>query len=88
MSASYNSKYYANAFMQTTTLFYLQNEVKTGGFARVDLFFNLKIKTARIFVEFENVADGLTGKSYILTPHYPMPGRVFKWGIVWRFFDM
>ncbi len=85
--AAYNSSYYANAFMPSNSLFYLQNEIKTGGFTRIDLFVNLKIKTARVFIEMENIADNLTGNSYFLTPHYPMPGRILKFGIVWRFFD-
>lgn len=86
-SCDFNSSYYANAFIPSSALFYLQNEIKTGGFARIDLFFNMKIKTARIFLMMENVADNLTGNSYYLTPHYPMAGRVFKFGVSWRFFD-
>ena len=86
-NAAFNTAYYSNSFMPSNSLFYLQNEIKTGGYTRMDLFINLKIKTARIFIEMENIADNLTGNSYFLTPHYPMPGRILKWGIVWRFFD-
>jgi hypothetical protein len=40
-----------------------------------------------IYIKFENALDGLYGKSYFSTPHYPMPGRVFRFGLRWRFFD-
>jgi hypothetical protein len=84
---NYNSSYYADAFMPATAMFYLQNEKKTGGYARVDLFINAKIKTARIFIRMENLFDGLVARSYYLTPHYPMPGRVLRFGLSWRFYD-
>jgi hypothetical protein len=87
LSMSYNSKYYANAFMPSNALFYLQNDTKTGGYMRFDLFINAQIKTARIFLKMENVADNLIKRSYYLVPHYPMPGRNLKFGLVWRFFD-
>ncbi len=86
-SFNFNSSYFANAFMPATAQFYLQNEKKTGGYLRIDLFVNLKIKTAKLFLKIENVADGLIDRSYYLVPHYPMPGRVIKFGIAWRFFD-
>ena len=88
ISMNYNSAYYAHAFMPSTAMFYAQREKKTGGYPRFDLFINGKIKTARIFLLFENFLDDVVDRSYFLTPHYPMPGRVLKFGIVWEFFDM
>lgn len=87
LSANYNSSYFADAFMPANAMFYLQNITKTGGYLRLDLFLNAQIKTARLFLKFENIADNLIKRSYYLTPHYPMPGRVIKFGVVWRFFD-
>lgn len=87
LSANYNSSYFANEFMPANAMFYLQNTTKTGGYFRIDLFLNAQIKTARIFLKFENIADDIIKRSYYLTPHYPMPGRVLKFGIAWKFFD-
>jgi hypothetical protein len=84
---TYSSSYFADAFMPATASFYLQDEKETGGYFRTDLFINAKIKTAMIYIKFENAFDGLSGTSYFLTPHYPMPGRVFRFGLRWRFFD-
>ncbi len=81
------SKYYANEFMPALGEFYLQTEKETNGYFRTDLFVDAKIKTAVIFLKMENIADGLNGQSYFTTPHYPMPGRVFTFGLRWRFFD-
>ncbi len=87
IAANYNSFYFADAYMPASSMFYYQSTTKTGGYPIFDLFINAKIKTARIFIKFENAADGLFGDSYYLTPHYPMPGRVLKFGLVWQFYD-
>ncbi len=87
VSGNYNSSYYAPAFMPSNGMFYLQTEKKTGGYFRFDFFVNAKIKTAKIFLKMENILDGTFSNSYYLTPHYPMPGRVLRFGILWRFFD-
>ena len=87
IAANYNSSYHADSFMPANSLFYFQNTTKTGGYLRLDLFINAQIKTARLFVKMENAADGLYERSYYLTPHYPMPGRVLKFGLTWRFLD-
>jgi hypothetical protein len=84
---NYNSNYFADDFMPSNAMFFLQNDVQTGGYLRFDLFFNLKIKSAGIFLRVENLLDDVIDRSYYLTPHYPMPGRVIKFGVVWRFFD-
>ena len=83
----FNSFYYADAFMPATGMFYWQNETKTGGFGLVDFFFNFRIKSARMFLKFENIGDNFLAKGYYLTPHYPMPGMTVQFGVVWRFFD-
>lgn len=87
LTISYSSSYYANAFMPATGIFYLQNTTKTGGYPRFDVFVNLKVKNARLFIKLENAGDNIYDRSYYLTPHYPMPGRVLKFGLNWRFFD-
>ncbi|MBK7430425.1 MAG: hypothetical protein IPI62_05685 [Bacteroidetes bacterium] len=84
---TYSSSYFSDAFMPSTALFYYQNETKSGGYLRADLFIRAKIKSAQFFLKLENVADNLGKQSYFLVPHYPQPGMVLRFGIVWRFFD-
>ncbi|MBL0104453.1 MAG: TonB-dependent receptor [Bacteroidetes bacterium] len=87
VNAAYNSEYYADNFMPSTGLFYRQDEMKTEGYLRFDLFLRIKIKSARIFLKMENINDNMQKSAYYLTPHYPQPGKVFRFGLVWRFFD-
>ena len=66
-------------------LYYLQKQVPPEVTLRTDLFLNLKIKTAGIFLRFTNLTDGLGAKAYELVPGYPQPGRVFHFGVRWMF---
>ncbi len=88
LNLHFNSAYFADAFMPASSFFYRQEEKKTGGYALMDLFFSIKIKTARIFLKVENIGDGIIGDSYYLTPTYPQAGRTLQFGLSWRFYDM
>jgi hypothetical protein len=83
----YHTKYYANSYMPATGIFFLQQEKKTGTYPYVDFYVNLKIKTVRLFVKLENLAAGLTDRTYYGAYHYPLPGRAFKFGINWDLTD-
>lgn len=83
----YCTKYFADAYMPATGQFYLQDEKKIGNYPYVDLFVNFGIHHAKIFFKLEHVNAGLMGRAYYLVPHYPMPGRSFKFGIIWDLYD-
>jgi hypothetical protein len=83
----YTSEYLAPTYNPAANVFHLQDSVKTNGYILADVFFNFKIKTARVFIKLHNAGDELIKSGYYLTPHYPMPGRMFQFGLNWRFFD-
>jgi hypothetical protein len=86
IEARYISEFYGDAFMPATGTFYLQDSLSTGNVWFIDVFADVKIKTAAFFIKMENAADGwITGK-YFLTPHYPGPGRALKFGVRWQFY--
>lgn len=87
INLNYYSGYYAHAFMPASGFFHLQNIKKTGDYPIADFFISTKIKTANIFLVFENILDGIAGDHYYETPFYPEAGRTFKFGVRWRFFD-
>jgi hypothetical protein len=78
---------YVMAYMPATRQFYLQNEFKADPYPFIDIFFNAKIKRARIFVKLEHVNAGFMGHSYYYTEHYPANDRLFRFGISWQFLD-
>ncbi|HKR07232.1 MAG TPA: putative porin [Bacteroidia bacterium] len=83
----YCTLYFADAYMPATRQFFLQDEKEIGNYAYVDVFANFRIKTFRFFLKLEHLNAGFTERVYYTVPHYPMPGRTLKVGIVWRFID-
>lgn len=83
----FTTSYFSNAYSPAASVFYLQNDTKTGGYALIDFFVNFRIKTAMMFIKLQNAGDNIVSKNYLNTPGYPMPGLVFQFGIKWRFFD-
>ena len=49
----YNTKFYADNYMPSIMQFYNQRERKTGNYPKLDVFLNLRIKRADIFVKYE-----------------------------------
>jgi len=83
----YYSSYMANIYMPALSQYYIQNEKRIGNYPFVDVFLNMKIKSARVFVKMEHVNSGLMGRTYYAVPHQPYTDRVFKIGINWKFYD-
>ncbi len=83
----YYTAYKGDAYMPATGQFYIQNGLKVGNIPYLDAFVNFKVKTARFFVKMENILAPDFGYSSNMVPFYPVPGRAFKFGISWQFFD-
>ena len=91
-NVTFNTKYYAYAYMPATGMFYLQEERQIGNYPFFDFFLNLQIKRARIFVR----TDGLNtlsffrnyvGKENYMVYRYPTNDFRVKFGVSWAFYD-
>ncbi len=83
----YNTPYFADAWNPDTRQFHLQYDKKTGNYLYVDVFLNLQIKRAFLFLKLDHANAGLFGYNYYSTPHYPFADRAFKFGVKWLFHD-
>ncbi len=84
----YHSHYFGDAYMPVTGQFYLQDKYAIGDYPLLDIFLNIKIRTARIYLRGENVLNNFhPAESYYLVPNYAMPVFGIKFGIIWQFFD-
>ncbi|MEI6822550.1 MAG: putative porin [Bacteroidota bacterium] len=83
----YNTAYNADAYMPATRMFYTQNQIKTGNYLYCDLFINLQIKRANVFLKYQHLNKGFTNYNYYVMPHYPAQDGALKIGIQWRFWD-
>ncbi|MEI6822553.1 MAG: putative porin [Bacteroidota bacterium] len=68
-------------------MFYTQDQIKTGNYLYCDLFINLQIKRANVFLKYQHLNKGFTNYNYYVMPHYPAQDAALKIGIQWRFWD-
>lgn len=87
IEAFYNTAYYADAYMPVLKSFYLQDEMKLGNYAYIDVYLTIKIKRARIFLKYAHANAGLMGYDYFMVPNYPQKDGSFKLGLSWMFYD-
>jgi hypothetical protein len=84
---SYNTRYYADAYMPALNSFYRQHQKQLGNYPYFDAFLNLKLKRFRFFVKAEHVNSGWVDKNYFSVLHYPRNSRELKFGLSWTFYD-
>jgi hypothetical protein len=87
VEAYYNTPYYSRFYNPALGSFYNQKQLETGGFAYVDVFLNLRVQRANLFLKFTNAGAGFLGYNYMMTNGYPVVERALKFGVLWRFYD-
>lgn len=87
ISFKYFSEYYADDYNPVLGDFFVQDKVKVGNYPVFDLFINMKIRTAQIYVVLEHFNSGFTGYNYYTAPNYPYRDFTFRFGLVWNFFS-
>jgi hypothetical protein len=83
----WKSAYYAPGYDPAIQQFYNQDGFESPAFPLVDVFFNAKIKRARIFFKYHNVMQIFSETGYLPTPYYPGQRNVFDFGFDWSFYD-
>lgn len=84
--ARYFTKYHAPDYNPAIGMYATQSEAshtKIGNYPWVNVYANLHLKRARIFVMYTHV--NYTSGRYFLTPHYPTNQRVLRLGVSWTF---
>ena len=84
----YHTPYHAPFYNPASGLFLQQDALTVGGYLWADIFINLQVKRASIYLKaghlnalWENPA------TYFLLPHYPGQKFGLQWGLTWCFFD-
>lgn len=86
--ARYFTSYEANDYFAPLGQYTIQGneeKVKIGGYPIVNAYLNFKLSKARFFVMMSHINCGTGNKKYFLAPHYPLNGRILRFGISWNF---
>jgi hypothetical protein len=86
VSFKYFSDFNSNMFNPILNEFVIQDFTTLDGFYNIDVFFNAKVRTARLFFAFENVTNLFEGNTNFTAPGYALRDFRFRFGIVWNFF--
>lgn len=88
LDVRYHTPYLAPEYDPATGLFRHQSDVTVGGYLWGDLFLNLQVKRASIYVKAGHL-NALWDEhpQYFLLPHYPGQKFGLFWGLTWCFFD-
>ena len=89
-NVTFNTKYYAYAYMPATSMFHLQEEQKIGNYPFFDFFLNFQINRARIFFKTDGLNTLLSnylGKENFMVYRYPTNDFRMKFGVSWAFYD-
>ncbi len=83
----YHTPFKADAYDPALGVFYRQDDVEVGNYLWGDLFVNLQIKKATIYVKAGHINELLETKSYCILPHYPAKPFGLSFGLTWVFYD-
>lgn len=83
----YRTRFFADAYSPNIAQFYSQRADKIGGYPLADAFLNFKWKRALIYLKFDHVNQGFPNNEYFATYLYPYNPRIFKFGVLWTFYD-
>ena len=81
----FTTDYYSYKYSTATSVFYTDYNVKTGNYPLINVFVNLKVKTALLFFKWEHVNAGTSVQYYSPVFGYPLNNFFFKFGVLWQF---
>lgn len=84
VSGTYTSSWFSQAYNPALGNYYFQNDIKSEGYPVINVFANLGIASATLFLKIERVNYGLSENAYYLHPGYPAPPRTLKFGVLWN----
>lgn len=84
---NYFSNYFAQKYNPVSGVFVNQADYKIGEYPVADVFINLKVKSVRFFLKYSHVNYNLVNGYYLGSPDYPIPPRMFKFGLSWVFYN-
>ncbi len=83
----WNSSFAAPSYAINVGQFYNGFPVKYSSYPIIDVWGKFALNRANLFVRYDYANKGLFSKGYYTVSRYPMPGSLFKFGVIWNFYD-
>lgn len=83
----YHTAFKADGYDPLLGVFYRQDAAEVGNYIYGDIFINLQIKRASIYVKAGHLNSIFEQHNFCVLPNYPMRGFGLYYGLTWQFFD-
>jgi hypothetical protein len=83
----WKSEYYAPDYQVSTNQFFIQDRFNVTPYLISDVYLNIKLDHAYVFVKYNNLLQAFTGEGYFVAPDYIGKRSLFDFGFYWQFFD-
>jgi len=83
----WKSDYFAPDYRVSTNQFFIQDQFNIPSFLITDVYLNVKVGHAYVFVKFNNLLNLITQESYFVAPNYVGKRALLDYGFYWMFFD-
>ena len=86
----YFTKYEAPDYSPALGQFVVQENTERtilGNYPIVNVYANFHLKQTRFFVMYSHVNEDSGTRNSFLVPHYPINGRILRFGVSWNFFN-
>lgn len=85
--ARMNTTFTAPSYAINISKFFNGPAVRYSSYPIIDLWARFSLRRANIFVRYDYANKGLFSPGYYTVNRYPMPGSLFKYGVIWNFYD-
>jgi hypothetical protein len=83
----YHSKFYSDKYEPSSSRFYLQDDILTGGYPQLNAFINAKLKRTSAFAQLMHFNSSFSNGKFFSSPFYPINQMAFRFGFLWSFYD-
>jgi hypothetical protein len=84
----YHTEFANPAYAINAAQFYNQQDAKPlPSYPIVDVFVRASLKRANLFLRYDYANQGIQSQGYYTVDRYPMPDRILKFGVSWKFYN-
>jgi len=84
----FNTPFKAPAYAINVSQFYNNNNaLEFSTYPVIDVWVRATLKRANLFLKYDYVNQGLFSKGYYTVRSYPMPDKLLKFGVSWKFYN-
>lgn len=85
---SYYSAFDNPGYAPNIAQFYqLQTPIRYQSYPVVDFYVKATLRRANLFIKMDHLSQGWSAKGYYTVQNYPMPDRLLKFGVSWKFYN-